>query len=515
MNGAELIMKTARVAGIEVCFVNFGTTEMPLALAFDTEPGISPVLGLFEGVCTGAADGFARMKDKPAMTLLHLGPGFANGVANLHNAKRARTPILNLVGDHTTRHVHLDPPLAMDIEALARTVSGWFKTNRSPEELSQDVADAYSASMYGQIATLSIPNDYQTEEVESPHIAAPHFSFDPIQKESVQTAAEFMKAHRRIALILGGHALRRKGLLIAARLKSLAGCDLLTDYFPGYMDRGTGLPEVTRIPYFPEPAIELLSRYEAVVIAGTKEPVSFFGYKGIRGNLLSEGQPRILIAGNKQDPVEALEYLAEILNAPGGVDEKALSVAQRPSIAEGELNAEKACQTLAAVQPEGAIIVDEGVSSAFPYYGLSHGLPPHAMLTIAGGSIGYGMPCSIGAAMACPDRPVINLQADGSAMYTVQALWTQAKQNLNITTLICANRCYNILKLELYRANITSFGPNISSLVDIENPHIDWVELSESMGVPAVSVNTGEQLAAEIGRSVSETGPRLIEMILK
>ncbi len=514
MNGAELIMRTAKRAGIEVCFVNFGTTEVPLALAFDTEPGIKPILGLFEGVCTGAADGFGRMKDKPAMTLLHLGPGFANGVANLHNGRRAHAPIINLIGEHTTQHVHLDPPLAMNIEALAGTVSGWFKTNRSPNELSQDFIDAYSASLYGQIATLIIPNDYQQTEYKSASIATTHFSFAPIDKEKIEKAAQFMMSHQKVALILGGRALRQSGLHIAARLKSLTGCDLLADYLPGYMDRGAGLPEITRIPYFPEQAIELLSRYEAVVIAGTREPVSFFGYKGIRGNLLSADQTRILISDDKQNPVDALEYLAGLLKAPKNIDAKAISALKHPSIAEGGLNNEKACQTLAAVQPESVIIVDEGVSSAFPYYALSHGLPPHTLLHNSGGSIGYGIPCSIGAAIACPDRLVINYQADGSAMYTVQALWTQAKQHLNITTLICSNRCYNILKLELRRANIEISGP-LSSLIDIENPHISWVELSESMGVPAVSVSTGEELAFEIGRSISETGPHLIEMILK
>ncbi len=515
MNGAELIMKTAINAGIVVCFANFGTTEMPLALAFDTEPGIKAVLGLFEGICTGAADGFGRMMNKPAMTLLHLGPGFANGIANLHVARRARSPILNLIGEHTTQHISLDPPLAMDIKALAGTVSGWYKANQSPDELSQDIADAYSASLHGQIATLSIPSDYQMEEIESAYVAVPDFAFDPVNRERIEKAAYFMKSHKKVALILGGRALRLRGLQVATRLKAFSGCDLLTDYLPGYMDRGIGLPEITRIPYFPEPAMALLAHYEGVVIAGTREPVSFFGYKGIRENLLAEDQPRFLIDGFRQNPVEALEYLADLLNAAKDGDEQIVSELRRPSIAQGELTSEKACQTLAALQPEGAIIVDEGVSSAFPYYALSHGLPPHSMLTNSGGSIGYGMPCSIGAAIACPDRPVINLQADGSAMYTVQALWTQARQNLNITTLICANRCYNILKMELNRANIETIGPNISSLMDLENPHINWVKMAEAMGVPAVSVNTGEELSHEIKLALSESGPHLIETVIK
>jgi acetolactate synthase-1/2/3 large subunit len=515
VNGAEMIMRTASKAGVQVCFANAGTTELPLAMAFEAEPGIKPVLGLFEGVCTGAADGFGRMTGKPAMTLLHLGPGFANGVANLHNARRARSPILNLIGDHTSDIVALDPPLAMDIQALACTVSGWYRSCRAPGELSQNVADAYGAALHGQIATLSIPSDYQQAQLENEEVAAPQFAFDPLDKLAIERACRQMPSGRNIALILGGRALRQEGLRVAARLRAFSGCDLLTENLPPYMDRGAGLPEIVRVPYFPEQAMELLSRYHAVVIAGTREPVSFFGYPGIRASLFSEDQPRILIAGSRQDPVEALEYLADLLNAPKDINRNVLSEPRHPRPAQGELTADKACRTLAACLPEGAILVDEGVSSAFTYYGLSHGLMPHSYITIAGGSIGYGMPCATGAAMACPDRPVINLEADGSAMYTVQALWTQARHNLNVTTLICANRSYNILKMELERFNVGSLGPDVTSLVDIGNPSLNWVKMAEAMGVPAVSVSTAEQLASEVGRSLSGTGPSLIEMVLQ
>jgi acetolactate synthase I/II/III large subunit len=514
MNGAEMILRTARKAGVEVCFANAGTTELPLVLAFETEPGIKPVLGLFEGVCTGAADGYGRMTGKPAMTLLHLGPGFANGVANLHNARRAHSPILNLIGDHTSDIVGLDPPLAMDIRALACTVSGWYRSCGAPGELSQNVAAAYGASLHGQIATLSVPSDYQQAQLENEDLASPQFAFDPLDKPSIERACRHMKSGQNVALILGGRALRQGGLQVAARIRAFSGCDLLTENLPAYMDRGAGLAEVARVPYFPEQAMELLSRYQAVVIAGTREPVSFFGYPGIRADLFSDDQPRILIADSGQDPVEALEYLAGLLNAPKDIDKKVLPELRHPRPAQGELTAERACRTLAACLPEGAILVDEGVSSAFSYYGLSRGLVPHSYITIAGGSIGYGMPCSTGAAMACPERPVINLEADGSAMYTVQALWTQARHNLNITTLICANRSYNILKMELERFNVGSFGPDVTSLVDIGDPTLNWVKIAEAMGVPAASVNTAEQLASEMGRSTLEAGPHLIEMVL-
>ncbi len=516
MNGAELLAKTAVKAGINACFANAGTTELPIVVALDSEPSIRAILGLFEGVCTGAADGYGRVLDRPAMTLLHLGPGFANGIANLHNARRARTPLVNLVGEHATWHRSADAPLSMDIDALASTVSGWQKTNESPAALSQDVADAVAASMYGQISSLIVPNDHQSAECDVGEIAVSRFSFDPVDCGSIEAAAQLMRGRENTGLIMGGRALRKRGLHAAARIRAVTGCDLLTDTFPAYVDRGRGLPDVTRIPYFPEPAIDLLSKYEGVVLVDTKEPVTFFGYKGIRSQLLTRNQQRVRIAAHRQDAIEALEYLADVLDAPRSPDIPDLVLAEprHPGIPQGELTAEKACLTLAALQPEDAIIVDEGITTSFGYYRLTRGLAPHAFLAIAGGSIGYGMPCAVGTAVACPDRAVIDFQADGSAMYTVQALWTEAREALNVTTLICSNRSYDILRMELARAGITSIGAKALSLIDIDDPAIDWAKIGEGMGVPAVSVNTAEGLAYELRKALSEPGPHLVEMVL-
>jgi acetolactate synthase-1/2/3 large subunit len=516
VNGAELLVKTAAKAGVEICFANPGTTEMPIVVALDSEPGIKPVLGLFEGVCTGAADGYGRMLDKPAMTLLHLGPGLADGIVNLHNARRARTPVVNIVGEHATWHRAADPPLAMDIERLASTVSGWQRTNKSPIALSQDMAEAVAASIYGQISSLIVPNDYQWEEVADGPIATPRFSYAPVDPDSIEQASRLMRAHRKTALIIGGRALRRQGLLAAARIKAVMGCDLLTDGFPPYIERGAGLPDVMRVPYFPEPAIELLSRYEVAVLAGVKEPVAFFGYKGIASQLLPQECQKFRIDTDSQNVTEVLEALADVLNAPpySKISTGIPSEPERPAVPAGELTAEKACLTLAAVQPENVIIVDEGLTTSVGYYPLTASLAPHSFLTLTGGALGYGMPCALGAALACPDRPVINIEADGSAMYTLQALWTQAHESLNVTTLICANRSYNILKIELYRAGIEAIGPKALSLTDLDHPFINWVRVAEGLGVPAVSVNTAEGLAHELARALAEPGPHLIEMIL-
>jgi acetolactate synthase-1/2/3 large subunit len=517
MNGAELLLRTAVNAGIELCFANAGTTELPLVAAFDSVSGMHPVMALFEGVCTGGADGYGRVKGKPAMTLLHLGPGFANGIANLHNAKRARTPLINIIGQHTTWHIAADAPLTMDIESLAKTVSAWTRTNTSAENLSSDLADAYTASMSGNIASLIVPNDHLWAELEGIIIIAPPpLTHDSIDFHLVDTAADILKAGKKTALMLGGRSLRGQGLLAAGRIRAISGCDLLTETFPGYVDRGAGLPDIVRVPYFPEPARALLSQYEVIILADVKEPVTFFGYPGVDSYVLRKDQQKLSLCSGRQDVVEVLLCLEDILKTTMSVREQH-QCSQHPAghqFPQGALTAEKACQVLAGLQPEGAIIVDEGITSAIPYYPLTAGAPLHSILTIVGGSIGYGMPCAAGAALASPDRLVINLQADGSAMYTIQALWTEAREGLNVKTLICSNRGYNILRVELERAGITKPGPMSLSLADIDQPKLNWVSISSGMGVPATSVDTVEGLVREMKRILAEPGPSLIEMVI-
>jgi acetolactate synthase I/II/III large subunit len=515
MNGAEILVTTAAAAGIEICFANPGTTEIPLVMAFDAIPGIRPILGLSEGVCAGAADGYGRMLDRPAMTLLHLGPGFANSIAYLHDARRARTPVLSIIGEHASWHRPADAPLTMDIEALTATVSGWQRTVRSANTLSRDTAEAIGASRYGQVASLIVPHDYQEAEGGPGTTGRQEPVFDSIDSAVISRAAQLLR-EGGTALLLGGRALRTKGLQAAALVKASTGCDLLAETFPAFMERGAGLPPVERIPYFPEPARELLSRYRAVIQAGAKEPVTFFGYKGIGSHLLTDEQKTGPLATERQDVVEVLEALAHAVRQPGSSRGNLPShgEVQRPGVPDGELTAEKACITLAALQPEHAIIIDEGLTSSFTYYPLTAHVPPHSLTTVTGGAIGYGMPCAIGAAIAFPRRPVINLQADGSAMYTLQALWTQARESLDITTLICSNQSYNILRIELERAGIASPGHRARSLTELRRPVIDWVRIAQGFGVPAVSVNTAPGLARELSRAMGEPGPHLIEMVL-
>ena len=513
MTGAEILIKTAAKAGVEVCFTNPGTTELPLVSAFDTIPGIRPILGLFEGCCTGAADGYGRMTDLPAMTLLHLGPGLSNGIANLHNARRARTPIFNVIGEHASWHRPFDAPLTMDIESLARTVSGWQRTNTSSRDISTDTADAIAAALQGQISTLIVPSDYQWSECPDQPIIRPQASINSIDRDSVVRAAALLRTDKKIALILGGRALRKEGLKAAARISAKTGCDLLAERAPARMERGAGIPPLLIIPYFPSQALDLFSRYQAVVLAGAAEPVTFFGWQGCQSRLLNENQQICHIDADNNSLPAALENLADALDAPAKVDASFLGASQvvRPDLPKGKLTANHAGIILAALQPENALIVNESITSGGAYLPLAAASPPHTLLMLPGGAIGYGIPCAVGAAIACPRRPVINFQADGSAMYTMQALWMQARESLNITTLICSNRSYDILKLEFARAGVTP-GRSAQTLTDLANPEIGWVQISKGMGVPGVAVDSCEALAKELKKALAEPGPHLIEM---
>lgn len=515
MNGAELLLRTAVVNGIDTCFANAGTTEIPLVAALDKEPKMRAVLGLFEGVCTGSADGYGRVLGRPAMTLLHLGPGFANGIACLHNARRANAPVVNVIGEHASWHRSADPPLNMDIKALVGTVSGWKRTSKSEKGLSRDMAAAIGASMAGRIASLIVPNDFQQADCTQHRMARARVCFRPVNTASVDEAAKALRQGKKTAMILGGRALRREGLMKAARIRAATGCGLLANSFPGYMDRGGMLPAVARIPYFPEPAMELIGSYDTFVIVGAHDPVTFFGYQGIPGRLIREKVKKVVVAGEEHDALEALEHLAGAfggLQVPAGRKGKGIG---RPRVPAGPLTPENVSRTVAALQPEGCIVVDEGLTTSFPYYPLSNELPPHGYMTIAGGAIGYGMPCAIGAAFAAPEVPVINIQADGGAMYTVQALWTMAREGLNVTTLLCNNGGYHIIDVELERAGLKDPGKSARRLVDIDNPVIDWVMLARGLGVPSVRVEDSGALAGEMKRAMAEPGPHLIEMIIK
>jgi acetolactate synthase-1/2/3 large subunit len=524
MNAAESLFRTARAAGVELCLANPGTTEMPLVAALDAVPGMRGVLCLFEGVCTGAADGYGRMTGRPALTLLHLGPGFANGIANLHNARRAHSPVVNLIGDQASWHLEHDAPLTSDILSLARPVSAWVRTSERADGVATDFAEAIAAATGppGRVATLVLPADLQAGAAPGPaSVPAQAAPADP-DATRVEHAADALreaaKANASTTLLLGGDALHEAGLRAAARIAEATGTRLVAETFPARWERGRGLPAPMRLPYFPEQVIDLLKPDRAVVLAGAREPVAFFGYEGVPSLLVPEEKQRCL-ATPEENATAALEALAAALEAGGSSTAPIATGDSMPASSEsgpltGALNPGSIGAVLAQLLPEDAIVVDEAATSGLPFYLHSAGAARHSLLSLTGGAIGQGLPCATGAALACPDRRVIAFQADGSGMYTLQALWTQAREGLDVTTLLCSNRAYRILQVELARAGIAEPGRQALSLTGLDRPELDWVALAKGCGVPGVRVESAEALSSALARSLSEPGPMLIEMMI-
>ncbi|MEO8604483.1 MAG: acetolactate synthase large subunit [bacterium] len=514
MNGAESLIRAALAAGIDVCFANPGTTEMPLVAALDAVPGMRAVLGLFEGVCSGAADGYARMRGTPAMTLLHLGPGLANGLANLHNARRAHAPLVNVVGDHATWHRAVDAPLTSDIVSLATPMSDWVRTSRSAATVAGDMADAIAAALSppGGVATLIVPADCQWDPVGD--TATPVRS--PAARgrsdgSTIERVARLLRDTVDVTMLLGGHGLDRAGLTAAARIAAASGCKLFSETFPARIERGAGIAAPVRLPYFPEQALQALTGARTLLLAGATAPVAFFGYPGMPSSLVPEGCHIEVLAGPEADVTAALEAVADALGAAPAPREAPRPLPARPS---GKLDPASLGAALAALQPEGAIVVDESATSGGPYLAMAPAAPPHSCLALTGGAIGQGLPTATGAAIACPDRRVVALQADGSAMYTLQALWTQARESLNVTTLICANRLYRILQIEAKRAGVGTPGPQARGLTVLSPPPIGWVDLARGLGVPGVRVETADDLVSQLERALATPGPNLIEVVL-
>jgi acetolactate synthase-1/2/3 large subunit len=514
MNGAQALIHTLVANGVDVCFANPGTSEMQFVAALDTVPEMRAVLTLFEGVATGAADGYGRMADKPGATLLHLGAGLGNGIANLHNARRARTPIVNIVGDQATYHRALDPPLSSDIESLARNVSGWIRDTARPADVARDAADAVVAARMppGQIATMILPADTTWLEAGAPEGARDVPSRREVAGDTIDIVAKAMRSGEPAALLLGGAALRERGLLAASRVASAVSAKVLCEVFPARLERGAGLPAVERLGYFAEFATAQLQGVRHLVLVDTKAPVSFFAYPD-KPNVLVPDDCEVHTLGSDADDVAlALEHLADAVGGNGAsAMRQPLSRPDRPS---GALSAQTVADALGAVIPEGAIVADEAQTGGLFAAGATAGVPRHDWLTLTGGAIGQGMPLAVGAAIACPDRKVINLEADGSAMYTLQALWTQAREGLDVTTIIFDNRSYAILNIELGRVGAEAGGPKAQSLLDLSNPDLDFVALARGMGVDAVRPESAEALTSALERALAEPGPHLIDVPL-
>ena len=516
MNGAQALMKTLADAGIEVCFSNPGTSEMHFVAALDSEPRMRAVLALFEGVATGAADGYARMAGKPAATLLHLGCGLGNGLANLHNARKGKVPVVNIVGDHATYHTKFDAQLQSDIETVARNVSpGFVRTSQSTAALCGDAADAISAArgLPGQVATLILPADVSWGEGGTP--CPPPAPPAPAVADAacIAAIAEAIRGGGKTALLLGMQALREPALLTAARIAAHCGVKLYCEVFPTRLERGAGLPAVERIAYLAELATLQLTGIEHLVLVDAKSPVSFFAYPGKASNLVPEGCSVHTLATPEQDALASLDALAAALGASQAVP--ALQAAARPSRPRGRLTAPKVCKAIGAMLPERAIVIDEAITSGLMLGAMTAGGPRHDLITLTGGAIGQGLPNAVGAAIACPDRPVIALIGDGTAMYTVQALWTMAREQLNVTSIIFNNASYSVLNVELERVGANaSPGSKAKSQLDLRGPVLDFARLAQGMGVHAARADTAEAFCKALEYALSQPGPHLIEAVV-
>jgi acetolactate synthase I/II/III large subunit len=514
MNGAESLLRTLVASGVDVCFGNPGTSEMHFVAALDRVEGMRAVLGLFEGVVTGMADGYGRMAEKPAATLLHLGPGLANGLANLHNARRAGTPVVNIVGDHATYHAQYDAPLASDVHGFARPVSAWVHASASARTVASDGARAVQAALQypGQIATLILPADTAWLEADRPAPALPKPMPAVVAAEAIDHAAAAFGSGRKTMMLIRGAALKERGLAAAGRIAAATGARIVCDTFAPRCQRGAGRVEVERIPYFAEQIVDFMKGTEQLILVGAKPPVSFFAYPS-KPSWCTPDDCRILhLTHPHEDGAAALEALADAVKAPKQPSH--LGVSRNPDIPSGSLNPVTAGQVIAHYLPVGTIISDEGATAGGGVHRFAANIEPHDHLALAGGSIGQGMPVATGAAIACPDQKVVCLHGDGGAMYTLQALWTQARESLDVTTIVFANRSYAILNIELGRVGAGDPGPKAFSMLDLHNPELDWVKLASGMGVEASRATSVEEFASQFASAMKHRGPRLIEVVL-
>jgi acetolactate synthase I/II/III large subunit len=513
VNGAQALIKTLVDGGVDVCFANPGTSEMHFVAALDMVPQMRGVLALFEGIATGAADGYARIADRPAAVLLHLGPGLGNGLANLHNARRARVPMVVVVGDHATYHKKYDAPLESDIDALAGSVSGWVHRTADTADVATDAAEAIAVSVAGkQISTLILPADISwTEGAQAGGISPQPPNPVGVDTDAVALAAKILRSNEPTVLLIGGDATRSAGLTAAARIAAATGARCYCETFPTRLERGAGVPAVDRIAYFAETVVAQLDGAKHLVLAGAASPVSFFAYPGKPSDLVPEGCG-VHVLAEHNGAAEALTALADEV-APGTA--AAVAVPSRPQLPTGALTAATVADVVGALMPEHVIVVDESNTSGVPLTAATAGAPAHDWLTLTGGAIGYGIPTAVGAAVAAPDRPVLCLESDGSAMYTISGLWTQARENLNVTTVIYNNGAYDILRIELQRVGAGSApGPKALDLLDLSRPTMDFVKIAEGLGVPARRATTAEELADALRTAFAEPGPHLIDAVV-
>lgn len=515
MNGAENLLRTLVAHGVDACFANPGTTEMHLLGALDKVTEIRPVLTLFEGVASGAADGYSRMTRKPSTTLTHLGPGFANSIANLHNARRARTPIINIIGDQATAHRPFDVGLTSDIESLASPVSKWVRYCASVGDVSSDAAEAYAAAMQAPqgSATLIVPTDTSWSDAPEPGARREVDSPATVSREAVKEAAKVLRGKEQAALLVAGSFVSAEVAALCSQISKVTGARAYSEGFVARTERGAGRATLQRLPYFPEMMIEELKDVRHIILVGTHEPISFFAYPDTPSQVKPAGCALHTLATASEDITGALQALADALGAKP--QDAVLERARCPELpTNGPLNALAVNTVIAHYLPDGAIVSDEGATSSTTALSMSVGSPQHDYLGLTGGAIGQGLPAALGAAIACPDRKVISMQADGSAMYTLQTLWSMAREQSDVTVVIYSNRSYAILRLELARAGIPEPSDRIARLVDLDRPDLDFASMARGLGIEADRATSVSEFTKLFAAGMDKKGPRLIEAVL-
>lgn len=515
MTGAESLLRTAANCGIRLCFANPGTSEMHFLAALGKVPEIRPVLGLFEGAVTGMADGYARIAGFPALTLLHLGPGFTNGIANLHNARRARSPVVNVVGDHATYHNQWDSALKTDVAALARPASDWLTISAGAHTVAADGARAVAAAIErpGRIATLILPADAAWGMTDGPCPPLPAQAPAAIDEAAVLRVARILRDRGRSSVILVRAAAgEMAGLEALERICAYSGARVMMDLATGKALRGSGLLPIPRVPYRAEDSVRSLTGATDLILVGTHAPIAPFAYPDYPSWLVPAETALTYLSHEHADEVEALGALADALGAgPAAAPRRSRDALDRPG---GTLDAAAIGRSLARHLPEGAIISEEAISNAHPIVTELSAAAPYVHLGLTGGAIGQGIPLATGAAVAAPDRKVVNIQADGSAMYTLQALWTQARENLDVVTIILANRVYGVLRAEVDRVGARIENAAAARLLDIGDPALDWVSLARGMGIEGSRATSAEQFDDLLAAALKERGPRMIEAVI-
>jgi acetolactate synthase I/II/III large subunit len=517
VNGAQALIRTLVEHGVDTCFMNPGTAEMHFVAALDDVTAMQGVLALFEGVATGAADGYARMTGRPAATLLHLGPGLGNGLANLHNARRAHSPVVNIVGDHATSHRRYDAQLQSDIETVARNVSTFVRTSETTAGLGADAAAAVAAAVGppGSVATLILPADVSWSDggtVIPPSGPSPARGGKAPDQATLAAAAHALRSGEPSVVLIGGRACRGPALEGAADIAASCGARLLAETFPSRLERGAGRPPVERLAYLAEFVALQLEGLRHLVLLDAASPVSFFAYPGKLSDLVPEGCTVYPVAGPADDLAAALAALAEgVGSAPGSAPRAEAAPPGRPT---GPLTSSTVCQALGALLPEGAIVSDEGNTSGLFAPGATAGSPPHDWLCLTGGAIGQGLPVAVGAAVAAPDRRVVALESDGSALYTLQAWWTMARRGLDVTTVLLNNGSYAVLNMELDRVGVEEPGPRARDMLDLGRPAIDFVQLARGLGLHAARAESAEAFTDELARALATPGPSVVEAVV-